>query len=461
MWGGEWRFSHDKIREVLLSELAIAERSALHCQVAEAVETVYPEDNRYFEVLLAHWHQAGYLDKELRYLDLVAERLIHNTLDYPQARSLLERGLEQLPRDDTRRIPLLNWLVVIHNLQHEYNQSKTLAQRSLELAQNSGDQKSIVSSLNRLGDIFLDQGDNVQALSHFEQSLAIARKGEDGQGMASSLNYLGNLAHKQEDFAKALDYYHQSLVIRQGINDQQGVAQSYINLGSLEIGQRHWESARDYLLQSLSLSQAIKNQTKIAASLVNLAAVVGIQGDIGQVGQYSRQSLVISEANGDRRGIMINSDNLAYIAYLQHDYEMAQKYIHQSLAISQAIGDQPQIANSLTNLGFVYLKTQPEAAPDIFHQALALSYANKLVSAMLELLLGFGWLRMQSGDRVGAAELVGLVRQHPAQTDDTRLHLNELMPELEAGLSPDELTAAMERGKTLDLEAAVQDLLAQ
>ncbi len=50
----QWRFSHDKLREGLLSRLSPDECQRLHRRVAEAIEQVYPEQNEYAATLAHH-----------------------------------------------------------------------------------------------------------------------------------------------------------------------------------------------------------------------------------------------------------------------------------------------------------------------------------------------------------------------------------------------------------------------
>jgi len=71
-------------------------------------------------------------------------------------------------------------------------------------------------------------------------------------------------------------------------------------------------------------------------------------------------------------------------------------------------------------------------------------------------------MHSQLGHSIWAAELAGLVDIHPATNLFIQKgELNTLMSELQALLPPDELAAALKRGKTLDLEATVRDLLDQ
>src|SRR5439155_10807584 len=63
----EWRFAHDKLREQLLEDLALAVRRELHRGVAEAIERTYPGQAAYVTGLAHHWQQAADAAKEAEY----------------------------------------------------------------------------------------------------------------------------------------------------------------------------------------------------------------------------------------------------------------------------------------------------------------------------------------------------------------------------------------------------------
>ncbi len=73
--------------------------------------------------------------------------------------------------------------------------------------------------------------------------------------------------------------------------------------------------------------------------------------------------------------------------------------------------------------------------------------------------LGFAWLYMHSAQLIPAGESAGPPTHDPACDSDIRQRLDELMPQLEDVLSPAELQAALECGKTLELDTLVAELL--
>ncbi|MCP4287346.1 MAG: tetratricopeptide repeat protein [Gammaproteobacteria bacterium] len=457
-----WFFAHDKLRETILSDLQAAQRPRLHRQVAEAIEQVYPEDGSSNEILLDHWHQAGNLDKEIHYLNPVARHLVQIAADYERAHVLLERGLQALPETDAHSIALHNRLATSHERQGQYDQAQIQAQAAHQLATQLGDQYGIATSLNNLGNIAERQGDYEQARDYYQQSLSIRRDIGNQPGIAESLNNLGLIAKHQGDYTQALDYQQQSLSIKRDIGDQYGIATSLNNLGNIAHSQGEYAQAWDYYQQSLSIRRDIGDQRGIAMSLNNLGAAAHFQDDNVQAQDYYQQSLSICRNIGDQRGSTFSLINLGTVARRQGDYEQAQDYYQQSLSISHDLGDQHGIALSLNNLGLVaYRRGDYGQAGDYYQQSLSTAHSIPAIPLMLMSLPGFAWLYLQGAQPARAGELFGLTQHHPATDSEVQNWLDEVLPLLQDALSAADLEAALARGKSLDLDTVVQELLAE
>jgi len=66
-----------------------------------------------------------------------------------------------------------------------------------------------------------------------------------------------------------------------------------------------------------------------------------------------------------------------------------------------------------------------------------------------------------AGEPVRAAEWLGLVLAHPSFDVDAKQRADALLATLRETLSAEELEAALARGKALDLQAVVDELLAR
>lgn len=88
-----WRFSHDKLRERLLTDLDKAERRDLHKQVAEGVEHAYPAIGEHAAALAYHYEQAGVLDRAAHYAVQAGEQALQQGA-LAEAAAQFERGLQ-------------------------------------------------------------------------------------------------------------------------------------------------------------------------------------------------------------------------------------------------------------------------------------------------------------------------------------------------------------------------------
>ena len=92
----QWRFSHDKLREATLRSIPASERPALHRQIAEAIEQVYPDTPEQAVVLAAHWRAAEDPAREFAMLQKAGDYALHISA-LSDAVSSFARALELQP----------------------------------------------------------------------------------------------------------------------------------------------------------------------------------------------------------------------------------------------------------------------------------------------------------------------------------------------------------------------------
>ncbi len=92
-----WRFAHDKLREGVLMALTADELPALHHRLAEAMESVHPNNSMYIPAIARHYQQAGIHDKAVVYL-AQAGNLAREGFANQEAISFYRSALESLDR---------------------------------------------------------------------------------------------------------------------------------------------------------------------------------------------------------------------------------------------------------------------------------------------------------------------------------------------------------------------------
>jgi eukaryotic-like serine/threonine-protein kinase len=495
-----WRFAHDKLRETVIADVTAEAKPTLHYAAAEAIEAVYPDDATYHEPLLRHWREAGDLDKELSYLDPVARQMIDIQGTYAVAQDLLEHLLQRLPEDDPRRVMPLNWVANLHRRRGQYADARSSAERARQLAERTQDDSGLANALNNLGMVAFEQGDYDRAGDLYQPALAIRQQINDKRGIATSLNNLGTIAYYRGDQVRAVELYEQSLAIRQEIGDQRDMAGNLHNLGIIAHGQGMTERAIELYEQSLAIRRQIGDQNGTALSLHHLGMIAHDKGDYDRATDLHQQSLAIYERLGGRRGIAAGLYHLGMVAHDQGDYDraialyvpalalehelgnphgiasslhylgvivaeqgnvdLARDFFQQSLTIARQVEDQALQSESLCYRAWVAFDRGDADAPRYFAQGLSIAHAAEILYLQLFNIAGFAAVLQQQGKLERAAELLGLVQQHPIVNPDVQKRRQAVMHQLETKLAHEDLQAALQRGTQLELGAVVANLLA-
>lgn len=425
--------------------------------------------------------------------------------DYPTATRHLEQGLalSRMAGDRETEGEALRGLSDVGFRQGKSDESERYADQALALAQQANDRQGIADSLHALGNIALVRGEYETAQQYYEESLAIKRETGDRIGAANTLGNLGVVAYRRGNFEVALHYIEESLAIRHENGDRIGAVSCLTNLGVIADSQGNYEVAQQNHEESLVISREIGSRANIANSLGNVGSALINRGNFEAAQHYLEESLAIRREIGDRQGTALCLGNLGNSAETQGNYEVAQQYYEESLAISREIGDQVTTALCLAGLGGVArfqgdykaaqqyyeeslaisheiddrlgmtyglnnlgllatTRNDADAAWRYYFEALSESVAISSTAATLSVLAGVAGLLAQGERCKQAAELLGLVMQNPAtHAEAQKRGVEPALTILRKKMPVDELDAALERGKSLDLDAVVADILAK
>jgi tetratricopeptide (TPR) repeat protein len=266
------------------------------------------------------------------------------------------------------------------------------------------------------------------------------------------------IAYQQGGFNEAERYAKQALA--QKIDDRQRIARSLNILGVVASNRGVYEAAQRYFEESLVIRRKIGDRRGIANSLNNLGLVASNRGDYEAAQRYFEESLVICREIGYRQGIANTLNNLGEVTHNRGNHEAAWQYLEESLVICREIGYRRGIALNLSNLGHVAAAREDgDAAWRCYRDALSESAEISAVSITLAALAGVARLLVQNRHNKRAAELLGLALHHPSTEVDDKQGAELPLATLREKLPADQLEAALERGKALDLETVVQELL--
>ena len=191
-----------------------------------------------------------------------------------------------------------------------------------------------------------------------------------------------------------------------------------------------------------------------------------VKEDYPEAKRLAESGLKFTEEIGDVIGSSLHLIVLGHVALDSGEHEKAREYYLRCLETSEQVGFPFGIQTASKYLGKVDLSIDKTEEAEIYlHQSLRITKEIGFVRDIINLFYEFARLRAAQGDTEGAVELLALVLQHPSSHQtrtfegSIRDSTKELLDEIEDRLPPETYTAAIERGKKLDLEAVVAGLI--
>lgn len=422
VYDGIWQFTHDKLREALIVDLTADEIIDFNAQVAQAVESLYPNDDDRAIALAEHWFAAQVPEKVGHYAVISGERLLGLSA-YLQGRELLNRALGLLPegRHNHIRRSLLNLLGEFEGRLGNYPLAISLYNDSLELANAYSDPSGISEVLNGLAFVEYLADDFEQARVHSEAALMLAQSAQDDKNSGRALNNLGVVAEMEEDFIIAREFYRQSLMIFQNLGDKRGEASCLNNLGTVADSLGEYAESRDYYQHSLKICREIN---------------------------YSF-------------GVAVLLNNLGVVTERLNDYTAAHYYYTEGLRITRDIADRRGTAHCLANRVFTAIKLgKITEARTSLRESILLTQIIETRYILPHVLMGIARLYLHDGTIEASAELLGFMLELPdLDSDFMSLRFQPMYEELKTQLDIDPLEAAFAHGRTFELDTVFRNAL--
>jgi len=279
----------------------------------------------------------------------------------------------------------LNRLANLYANQGRYSQAQPLYTRALDIRERQlgADHPDVGSSLNNLANLYKSQGRYAEAEPLYRRALASGEQqlGADHPAVATTLNNLAELYRVQGRYAEAEPLYRRALASgeQQLGADHPAVATTLNNLAGLYKSQGRYAEAEPLYLRALAISeqQLGADHPAVATRLNNLAGLYESQGRYAEAEPLYLRALASGEQQlgADHPAVATRLNNLANLYYAQGRYAEAEPLYRRALSISeQQLGaDHPDVATTLNNLANLYESQgrYAEAEP-LYRRALAI-----------------------------------------------------------------------------------------
>jgi tetratricopeptide (TPR) repeat protein len=347
-----WRFAHDKLRQVVLTDLAEDETRQLNRQVAEAIESTYPDDPAFAHKLFDHWYMVDDQDKVAHYGRLTAEQL--QTLGaYKDVVALLERALAVQATDNgASRMWLLKCMGDALSSLGDYPHALNCFSHSLEIARREADNDCIVSALVGIHEIKHTQGEIDEAFQCIDEAYKLAQHMRDHRAIAKVLMSYGTF-YRESDSTRGRDLYNQALRLFEELGDTEGQAGCRFNLAVIISGLGERQQAYDHLEAAMSLFRQSGNRRGMFGCLNSTANLLGSADPVRTEALY-REALQIARETGEKKNVAIALNNLANLLLDAGNYQEALGIQRESLAIAFELNAQVNYAGTLINLALTH-----------------------------------------------------------------------------------------------------------
>lgn len=356
--GRYYDFSHDKIREVVYSDLSAVRRRLLHRAYAVALEEQAPDRAA---VLAEHYEKGEVWDRAIHYLRQAAFQA-HTLFALGEAVGFYDRAIA---------LAEANLSVVDHealiNLHEHRGDARALAgdfvgatadlQPALKAAQYTGDETTELDLHIRLGMIYRRMDEYDLAQQHLDRALALARVHEDGRRVADTLFHLGSVIWSQGDIRKTREYVQEAVdICRQlGLRDLVAV-QAYHGLGEINFLMGIYQEAADYFAESLQLARETGDKGYEAENLYMLGSTNSwlLGAYYEKALGYVQQAIAISRpAQMDWHTAPIQFVTAKVLGSLGR-YDEALVHAHEANAITERIGARYFQTIALDTIGELY-----------------------------------------------------------------------------------------------------------
>ncbi|MGW8180717.1 MAG: ATP-binding protein, partial [bacterium] len=419
----EYIFKHALLRDVTYETVLLKLRRVYHAQVAQWLESTAGERiNEYLSLIARHYEMAGETTKAVDFLRRSGEELLQ-VCAFRDAIRTFERALALMPTADTDQ---------------SKDSSSTLPDADLLV-------QAIL--LIKLGNLYNRMGDHLKGSQHLEQGLSLARQANDPQAEISALNRLAQIASERGHYEEAQRRLDEVLLLARKQDDLACVASTLSMLGSIAWKWGDLEQAEKCSYESLEIYRELDDRTRIPRLLNVLGILATLQKNYKQAEQYYEQGLEMAREIDNRLNI---ADVLNNLGYLNHhclqNFEKANGYYQESLLIAREIDHRSGVTSTSNNLGQLHiLLGELQAALIYLQEALLESVAIGAVPLTLEALVGIAHQQIEVGEYISAAELLGLVLNHPALEMDVKQEAETILGRLPKYLTSEQLEAAFER----------------
>ena len=353
--GERFAFAHALIPATLRDEISSLRRRRFHRRIADAIETVSPDD---LEALAYHYGQAGDQSKARLYTIKAGDRA-RKLYANSEALHFYNEAFLLTPEDHPDRFHILAARARVYDVLAQRDLQRIDIEAMLELAEQRDDNTMRCDALIALADFFLVT-ENYLMREPAERAVEIAQALHDPVQEGRALRNAGWSAWIHHDYHESLSAL-ETAVARFRQAGRLAQAAECLHMLSLVTGLQglgELEISRKFADDAVQLSRIAGDLRQEAISLRRLAIVQMDQKEPEVALQTAQQALTLHRELGDRFEECMALNTIAVMMSWTGHHLEARAFYEQSLEMAQAIGSNMGIWLAINNLLWFYYRRE-------------------------------------------------------------------------------------------------------
>lgn len=197
---------------------------------------------------------------------------------------------------------------------------------SLKIYEKLDDKLGIGANFCRIGTLYLDQNEYDRAIEFYQKSIELARQIGHKEGIASNLHNLAKVYDKKKEYAEALKYFQEALQINLEQKNSYLAGSNYLSIAEVRLSMKDYEEAVVNVNKARAVFETLGNKLRLAKSDMILSHVYFETGQSGKSESCALNALNIAINNGYRDIIVSSSEILNEIYLTRQDSSTAFRY---------------------------------------------------------------------------------------------------------------------------------------
>jgi tetratricopeptide (TPR) repeat protein len=295
-----------------------------------------------------------------------------------------------------------------------------------------------------------------------EELLALARLLNDAWLLASANSFLNDFADPTDKDERYAQYAEQAFQWANRTGDRFLTGESLAGLARVYLIRGQASQAIDYASRALVLYEAVGSNARQADAHRLIGTGLINSGDVNAALPHLEKNLRLACLTADRERLFQAYNSLAVLYIRQGKYEEAKAMFSEAVRIARDLNQPLMLGVGLGNLAYVLTDVgELSEADHLMYEALQISDQHQVHGHLPFIVLVAAMLKAKYGEFAKAIEWIACCQAVPELRPDLRFYMQKNLAEIAEKVSPEVLAAAQERGKGLQLEAIVAEILGE